>query len=312
MSKFIKDHSLSVGYNNSGQEFFDIINNYKKYIHSYFLSLTEDMMLKSYNKEEVISTLKKCNTFDVPSNVLFNIKTNKENIIFILNEIKNIINLQGITLLDPSFAHDIKELFPQLEIHLSVRFFDWNSKSPNQLIDELKQNKYYDIIDVINISGSQSYTDHLLIKKIKDLGIQTKLIVNESCIVNRSENYRHFEGFETANCSFGKCDKKCKDIIKKYPWMVLSKINMLKEMIQYYDIDILKISSRTINNDLLKFLLDYWTSDDGTSINNPLANIDFSKNYDLFLQWIAIRSYCKNDCFNCRLCEKFYNEFLEL
>ena len=38
----IKEKSLSVGYcNKLGQEFFDLLHRYKRYIHSYFFSITE-------------------------------------------------------------------------------------------------------------------------------------------------------------------------------------------------------------------------------------------------------------------------------
>ena len=207
MSKYIKEHSLSVGYNNTGQEFFDLINKYKNYIHSYFLSFTESMCYNPYNVDDVVSKLKKCNTYDIPANILFN-TSNDQMFDMFIDIAKEFLNLKGVTVLKLSTARKIKEKYPDLEIHLSVRYFDWNKNSVEKAMEDLMKNNDYKIIDVINISGAKSFTDHKLIDFIHSIGIKTKIIVNEGCIVNRSLNYNNFPGFNDCNCYSGPCKRK--------------------------------------------------------------------------------------------------------
>lgn len=311
MNNFINYNSISIGYNNTGQEFFDIIDKYRMYIHSYFLSFNESMMCVPYNMDDIVYTLKKCNTYDIPANILFN-TYNDDHCEMIINTAKTVINVKAVTVLKLSTARKIKEKFPDLEIHLSVRYFDWNNKSIEELVEDLFINDRYKFIDVINISGSKSFTDHNLMKSIQRYGIKIKLIMNESCIINRSVNFNDFNRFENCKCANAECHKFCNNVVSDYKWMELSRINMVKEMLQYYNIDILKLSTRDVpDNRYIDDLLEYWTSSYNTkSIYPPYGNIDISDKYDLFLEWCKIKSNCSGFCKDCKKCKEYYDKFI--
>ena len=312
MSKYIKDHSLSVGYNNTGQEFFDILYKYEKYIHSYFFSFSESMTCDKYNVIEVIDKLEKSNTYGIPANILFNTRDDKS-IIFFINLAKSFLNLTSITLFDLKNIKFIKNEYPYLSIHLSVRYFDWNNNSIDDLLQNIIKDDLYKYIDAINISGNRSFNDHELINVIHSLGIKVKFITNESCIINRSNNYSNFKNFEKLDCVNSQCNKYCLSIISKYPWMELARINLIKEMLQYYDIDILKISSRNIyDNEYIRSIIDYWITDENTkNIYPPDGTLDISKHYDMFLEWCKEKSFCRGNCVICKKCKKYYDIFIK-
>lgn len=312
MSKYIKENSISIGYNNTGQSFFDMIMNYSNYIHSYFLSFTESMKCNPYNIDEIKNTLKKCDTYHMPANILFN-TTDDIDWKKIIDDAKEILNVNAVTVFTLSIIEKIKSQYPDISIHLSVRYFDWIDETVEELIGGLLKNDIYELIDVINISGARSYTDHNLISFIHALGIKTKMIINEGCVPNRSLNYGEFPGFEKYNCKSGPCTKGCKMVMDENHWMELTRINMFKEMLQYYDIDILKLSSRDIDdNDYINKLLEYWTSDEPTQyIPSWFSNVNVDDNYDSFLEWCEIRSKCDGYCYKCQKCRDYYNQFIK-
>lgn len=312
MNSFVKPHSISVGYNRQGQTFFDLINRpeYKEYIHSYFLSLNRGLVSEDeYDPYEVADELSKCNRYDIPANLLFNDNISYKKIDALLKIFSSVGKLSAVTLLHPGVAPYIKDTYPGLKIHLSVRFFDWSLKSSTELI-----NQYYYLIthfiDVVNISGQKSYNDHMLFDFLRSHHIKTKMIMNEGCIINRSNNFKKLPGYGSGNCFCGTCDKLCDSVKKDYPWMGLATINIYKETLKFFDYDILKLSSRSLSNELIQGLLDYWTDENPTRYiylgNN--TQIDISKNYDVFLNWIEAKSVCIGDCWDCKRCIKFYKD----
>lgn len=317
MSKYIKEKSLSVGFNpESGQAFFDTLLIYKKYIKEYFFDISRNISGELYNENFVYSTLAECDTYDIPANLLFN---NIDSFIGFenkINRLKGIVNLQSVTVLDPSNAVIIKEKYPDLEIHLSVRFWDWG-RFPNPIarVEDLKNYP----IDVINISGVYSFNDQEICKAIHDIGMKVKFIVNEGCIIRKDMNYSQFPEFKDALCRTNPflpsaCLSMCRYVHKQYPWMELSRVNIFKESLQYYpDVDILKISGR---HRALRYVinqLEYWTSDnDSTILHLSFGSaLDISKHYDLFLDYIKTRSECSGYCYKCQRCKKYWEEFTE-
>lgn len=337
MGKYFNGKILSVGYNSGysqlqTQTFFDILNEYSSYIHSYFFSLSHALNNGRYIPKEIIEKLKKANTYNIPGNLLFNTTTyyNKDIGVYsrLINAIKDYVNLKAVTVLSYEDGKTIKESFPELEVHLSIRFWDYN-------IARIKEYSFSDMskyIDVINTSGSRSYNDHNLCKDIHDTGMKVKFIVNEGCIVGQDSNYNNFLEADSSckdkkilDCLDYKseserfnircsqvCKKTCDKVYQLYPWMELCRTNIFKESLQYFDYDILKISTRYANLDYVRQELEYWTSDETTSylFNNIYDSLPGIKDhYDTFLRYIEERSKCKCDCYHCRKCEKFYKEF---
>lgn len=307
MSKFIKDHSLSLGYNNTGQEFFDILHKHERYIHSYYFSLVETMKGFGLDPEKTAETLGSCNTYNIPANILFNTKKSEERWDELIRMVKDKVNLQAVTVLTLNTAKKVRDKYPELKIHLSVRYWDWMIDPSCKLIVERNAEILKENIDVINISGCWSYNDHELCDIIHDLGIQTKFIVNEGCLNKRFINYMRFDEFNENKCYEKPCKMFCNEVISRYPWMKLTNISLFKESVKHHDYDILKISTREQPNDILEQVLEYWVSDDPSQM---LKNITIHElNYSIFLEWIEVRSKCSNNCFECRRCEEYYNLF---
>lgn len=306
MSTYINYHSLSVGYNNTGQAFFDLISQYDPYIHSYFFSVTKAMDGSPYNTNEVLETLKKCNTYGIPANLLLNDNESQDNWESIISSIKNYVNLTDVSIISIDEIEEIKYKFPDLNIHISVRYFDWNT---DMSVDDLvldQIHKCKDYIDAVNISGYRSFNDHMIMDIIHSYGIKVKMIVNEGCIINRHENYNDLNGYKHIRCSIGKCYRICDKIVNDYPWMVLSRINLYKEMLKYYNIDILKLATRPLSLDKIEALLDYWVSDDNTKM--IFDSIPVYNHYDDFLKYCKIKSRCRGFCYDCMDCIFFYNK----
>lgn len=304
-SPFVKDHSISVGYNNTGQEFFDLLNNYHNYIHSYFFSMKETMKGLPLDPEQVLSTLKASNTYGIPGNIVFNSRDDEtNNWEFWLDMVMDHINISSTTIMSIKEAESIKKKYPDMEIHLSVRYYDWGycDNIIQQLPDMVGK------IDVINISGRNCFNDIPLISACQKVGIKTKFIVNEGCITHQKNNYTNFPEFKNGSCSGKPCKRTCDDVVKKYPWMQLSRINLFKEAVKYFGYDILKISSRSTSLDAIKFMLDYWASPNRTECAYDIMITD--RNYHTFVDYVQARVTCSNNCYQCRKCEKFYNDLI--
>lgn len=309
MSKYINEHSLSVGYNLDGQNFFDVLNKYHNYIHSYFFSLTRSMKGNMLKADEVLDKLKNCNTYNIPGNLLLNHPDDQSNWDELITIAKKAVNINAITLISLDNIEDIKQKYPELEIHLSVRFFDWNFNIPDYMLISRDEDIIKKYVDVINISGSKSFNDGSLVDYIHSLGCKTKMIVNEGCIINRHENYKLFYGYNNCRCDVGKCFRTCDSITRDYPWMTLSRINLFKEIIEYdrNRFDILKISARSLSNDKIDHMLEYWTSEDQTSI--IFNSINTERNYPAFREYCKRKMECNGICIKCMDCKKFYTAF---
>lgn len=117
---YIKEKSLSVGYNNiNGQEFFNILNERKPWINSYFFSVGETYNSAQMDIDKEIERICKLNTYDIPGNLLFNsFNLNKYYYgehLNIIAKLKNYINLSKITCLNMEMTKNIKYTFPDIE-----------------------------------------------------------------------------------------------------------------------------------------------------------------------------------------------------
>lgn len=339
MNNYLKEKQLSIGFNPKlGQTFFDLLNNpkHRKYIHSYFFSLNTQFPGDGSGKNlytapsEISELIKNLNTYDIPANLLLNDKYAENNRLKFLNMVKDIINLDAVTVLSLNAAKEIKKIYPNVKVHLSVRYFDWAIEDfvisgkelsinearkiiwekTNEIIDSNKEFKY---IDVINVSGAYSFNDFDLFSKIKNAGIQTKIIVNESCLANRYLMFKHFEN--TKSCYDGNCGE-CYALEKYHQWVNLTRNDIYKESIKYYhDIDIFKLSLRGANLEETERVISYYTSDEKTSFirfNTSRTKIYLmDKCYKIFLEYIDQISKCSRNCFYCKKCKDYYEKLMK-
>lgn len=106
MSDYIKPHSLSVGYNLTGQPFFDLLKKYEEYIHSYFFSFTDTMRCNPLSEIETIKLISTSDTYGIPSNLLLNSYNSEREYKKLVPLANKISNLYGVTILSPELAQN--------------------------------------------------------------------------------------------------------------------------------------------------------------------------------------------------------------
>lgn len=309
----LSEKSITVGFNPiHGQLFFDTIQMYDKFIDGYFFSPDHHIDGRSFIDSEIYNTLRSCNTHGYRGNILCNNFGEDIDIIDKIKKFKEIINLTSVTILNPDTCNIVKNKFPDIEVHLSVRFWDWGRfKDTISLLPMIKLSG----IDVINVSGAYHYNDFKFMNRVHELGMKVKFILEESCIVRKDMNYSNLPGFETAicranpfstiSCQFGMCEH----VIHKYPWMEFARVPIYKESPQCKYIDVFKLSSRFRSIEYVTLQLNYWTSSDRTRflyLYHDRLDINPDHKYQTFLEWIDNRSKCAGNCWNCRKCEKYY------
>lgn len=318
MRDYIKPNCLSVGFNSQmGQPFFNMLQKYRQYIHSYFFSVTEDYMYSSpLDVDSEIGKISKLNTYDIPANILFNSVNPESNSRYedIIDRLIGKINLTAVTVIDPDIGKRIKEKYPDLDIHISVRYFDadWKYLDNGGIhhLDE-KIKTLEGIADVINLSHL-SIHDIAIQHLCRAMGFKIKILVNEGCISHFHFNYSKLPGCESLTCyRDNKCKYDCSYVTSSYPFMELTRTYLYKEELKYIDYDILKFKSRDIAETReLERLISYWISPHRT---NLISNIGISDNesYEVFLKLIRDRSRCNNVCADCMKCEEYYNLLCE-
>lgn len=314
MSRYIKPNSLSVGYNNGGQGFFDVLNSYREYIHSYFFSFDYMYESKLLNQKKYKDVFRKCNTFDIPANVLINNYEISDNWRHIIEDALSYdINLTSVTVVSPEIASNIRKYYPQLEIHSSVRVIDRYVFNPYKIFEI-----FDGLVDVINMSVAHQHHDIKFQEKCKSKNIKTKFILNETCLLGMQYNYKNFEGFNNETCTHNNvtssCQKMCENVVNKYPWLDISRTRLYKESLPYMNHDIYKLATRLnyIYNRGIANILDYWTSDNPTRFIGVKRLISINdKNRKTFEDYIKFRNECSCDCNTCRKCEYFYNKLID-
>lgn len=324
MNNSITLKPISIGYNNDlGQEYFDLLNQYKQHLHSFFFSIFERYGKRKDDKyidpEEMIERIKHLDTYDIPGNLLFNNRSinEYESSIEYIDKLSNIINLSSVTIVNPLDGKIIKESFPHLERHLSIHYFDgkWSklqdiNGNGDYFIDELHKLQGY--IDVVNLSGSFHYNSHKVIKTCRELGFKVKYIVNEGCIVHQHINYSNFPECENLSCHSDDktgCTFNCMQILSKHPWMELCCTYMPKEYLQFIDIDIIKLSARSVTdiNEIQQMLYEYTSSRCSDHVGNVAIQ---PTSYDIFMEYLENKSLCKLNCYQCMKCKEYYDQII--
>ena len=86
-------------------------------------------------------------------------------------------------------------------------------------------------------------------------GIAVKYIANEGCVVNCNKNFGAF-------IPLRRYSRNCLKAIQAYPWFNLATVNIYKEFLDRYPVDIVKLATRRLPMKSITDLLDYWCSDD--------------------------------------------------
>lgn len=354
MSTLLNGRLISVGYNPTlGQQFFDVLidERFRQHIHSYFFSLTHQLSYdnsshaKDSNINEIVDILKSCNTYDIPANLLLNTYDEEAEYKTLIDAINDEINLTAVTCVTLECAKKIKDEYPWLTIHLSVKYFDWeiedqtiNDKNigfedvHNIIHQKAKEivafnNKHGHIVDVVNISGAFSYNDFELMRYLKDNKIKNKFILNELCNANRYFNFRNFFPDMNVYCYNSNCGV-CMTLHNEYNWTILTQGGIYKEQFDTYsDVDIFKLSSRRfLNIDELTSYLTYYTSPDPTqqllskdTIQLKPKNVPLSVSkiflgdgaYKAFLEYLEDIKTCSRDCYSCQKCKETFQKMIK-
>lgn len=294
------DNKLSIGYNLSEQAFFDVLNLYRKSIHSVFYGPGYGFRGDKLDPVSIVHNMSQCNTYDIPLNILFNdisIKVKDLEYWTRLSK-EQLPNVTSVTLISVEQCKFVRNTFPDLKIHLSVRI-------DQEVIDNMSN----DLYDVVNISGVYNFNDFEMMNFYKDKKNKlVKILLNEGCIPWGSVCMNKFKNYETARCGTTRCGSEaCRAFCEDYPYMNLARVNIYNEMIPHYNkyVDIYKITSREISSDKLKSILDRYFKSDKTSSSYSGHQI---MNYEKFLEWIPLRLKCDSQCYTCGICKKYYTQ----
>lgn len=286
----IDSTKITIGYNRSGQDFFDWLKD--KNIHSVFFSPTHNGYNQKFNEEDFYNEFIKLNTYNIPMNLLLNSFIDEKRWDELIYKYISLCNLTSVTCLNADVAKEIKIKYPMLELHLSVQTSNYKSY------------KSCFVFDYVNINGAYNFNKNKIENYRKYSKI--KFIANEGCIVGRSKNYENLNNFGMFECKC--CNNTCQKMEELYPWLALTRINLYKEFLNYIDIDLIKFASREISLNNIKLLYDYWTSDTPTKIIGNKIEI---KNYNAYNKWIEKRlNDCPMNCLSCKFCEQIYKEII--
>ena len=292
-TELIKNKNITIGYNLTGQEFFDTILCKRRYIKEFFFALTHTMPNMPLNIDMVYNSLKDINMYGIPGNLLLNNKYSQENYDKLIRLAETIVEVRSITVSDYDLAKRIKSEYRDKEIHISTH--------GSQLLDinDIDNN----IVSVVNINEPYFYEQKSLINKCKQENIKIKIIANRRCIPGKANNIAKLFNVETAKC----CNGICSNLYSKYKWIDLARCFMYKEFVDIYNPDYIKISTRECNNDEVRQLLNYWTSDDRT---RSIGDVKISDDkYDIYKSWIKDKwELCCGDCIRCGVCSEYYKK----
>jgi hypothetical protein len=293
----ISDHSLTIGYNLTGQEFFDTICFKKRYIEEFFFSLTHTMPKQKLDTEDVLAQLRDCDTYGIPGNLLLNTEASEGAWQQLIQSAMDAVPLQAVTVLTIDYAEKVKKAFPDLQVHISTH-------GATKLKAEDLGSGY---VDVLNVAEPYYYSEQQqgLIRRCKELGIRVKYIVNRGCVNNKHYLMSELVGRPIMCCQ----NYQCKQLLKEVPWLDLVRTNLYKEMLPYYDFKYLKISTRELSNEKVRQELEYWTS---TVPTKKVGQIEITPdNYNTFIVWCKTKASCKGNCSRCDKCKKIYERLMK-
>lgn len=295
----LHNSKLTVGYNCTGQEFFDTIRFKKKVIEEFFFSFCHTMPREPLNPDEIFDQLVHSEQYNIPANLLLNSNEECADWEHLVNRAFQCCqNLQAVTIMDIGTARAIKKRYPELKLHVSTAAAqDFKTED----IDP-------DIIYCVNLNEPDFYTEHQQnhIKACRELGVKLKYIVNRGCVFDKHDLMSTIADRPIQCCNH----YQCKQLLIDHPWLDLIRTNLYKEQIRYLDVDYLKLSTRERPNKVIHRLLEYWTSPE--MFTTHIGRIPLNNNtYKIFLEWIKTRDKCDGKCATCPTCKEYYKKFTE-
>lgn len=288
---------LTVGYNATGQEFFDTIAPFKNDIEEFFFSFTHTMPKAPLKYQDVYLSLMSSNHYGIPANLLLNTEHDQE---IWEREIEDAIEcscLQAVTVLDLDTARKIKAKYPWLKIHISTH------GAMNIKLEDLDR----DLIYAFNANEPYWQQERPVIDRCRELGIIVKYIVNRGCVFGKHDMMSKVSGRDIM-CCYG---YQCQQLMKEQPWLSLTRTNLFKEQVKGIRSDILKISTRERTNKEIRELLTYFTNLKPSQRISMMFADDVKltdSNYPYFLDWVNVKQDCSGECAECRKCEKLFKE----
>lgn len=289
----MRKYELSVGYNRSGQVFFDTVYGRPK-VTSWFFSLTHEYG-KNLDAWEMAKHFRSLDTYGIPANLLLNAGEDSQGYRSLIGLAETAgINLTAVTVLDIDTAKDVRSEYPKYAIHFSVNGAD----------NETDVGKMKGIVDVYNVSGRSSFNSIKLMHECHENNIVVKYIANEGCVVNCDKNFGAFVPLK-------KCNRNCRKAVQAYPWLNLATVNIYKEFLDRYPIDIVKLATRRLPMKSITCLLGYWCSNDPQTRYWAGGDLD-EKTRPVFEKWMDARMSCDGYCASCKKCKKIYDKLVRL
>lgn len=294
---------ISVGYNRTGQKFFDYIARFKETIHSYYFN-PSCTFSQSFPWTGELERMRGLNTYGIEGNILFNIlpfqKSTADNA-RVLEEFLKLpnLNINAVTVLTQESIDFFKKIDSSLKFHISVHV-------PIESTKDLRTHFRIEDVHCINLSQKQVFNLDL-ISEIHDLGIKVKLLANEMCAWDRNNWYNYFFG-ENVCRTTGFCGRGCRQKFRgEHAWLNLTRQGFTKEFLPYYGdkLDIIKISSRCMPLNYLKLICEDFLQNDKSSFFDQCIFAD-----GIPAAFIEKRFQCDHRCKECLFCREIYDRYV--
>lgn len=302
---FIKENSISVGYNLGGQAFFNLCHKYRKYINDIYFSNLFTMPGGHIDDNNILEILSTVDTYNMPLNLVMNrpdahLEQNIDN----LKSVYSVLNINRVTVIDLVVAKRISEEFPDIEIDLSThsKIYDTSEIEDSNIK-----------LHAINIDepSRSMYTDSFF-EYLRQNNIKVKYIVNRRCLYQKKDIVELLSSNKISCCASGSgITNRCELIMNHSPWVRLISVALYKEDLLYNPwIDCIKLSTRELSLVNIARLLSYWTSDDRTTF---AYNIDIhdDNRYAKFMEIQKIKSRCSHECMSCMACKYMYDDLIQ-
>lgn len=289
----------SIGYNGSGQVFFDYLNKKNQYVHSFYFSPTHNFYNNIDWREEK-EKFKRFNTYDIEANILFNLNTSLESR-DILRSFLNLdnLNLTAVTVLNQTAVNMFKKVKSNLKYHISVN-------KHISSVEELREQ--FDLSDIycINLDYKHIF-DLKLMNQIKEQGIKVKIIPNEMCVYGRE---KFFDKLNKKACSNdGYCHEKCWDVlVGDLEWLNITRQGFTRAFLPYFEnkVDIIKLSTRGCPLSIIdNYFMSFISGREDCIFNR------YSLPEDKLEEYIKMRFKCSHNCFECLYCKNLFYKYVK-
>ncbi len=285
-------------------------------------------VVKKLTIEDIIKVIKFCKENGLKTNLLLNSTCegldwysplNVSKVLKLVKILHMENGLDGVTIANPLFIQKIRKEFPKLEISASVL----------SQIDSVQRAMFFSKFGSDIITPDRDINRDLeLLKEIKEVGCELKLMVNEGCLFKCPYRIFHFnlishwskEGIIPKDYFFFNCPeitKKDPSQILKSSWINPENLRKYKEITNYFKITgrtrttewilntVKSYLSENLEGNLLEIMdsnLDFVKNKFGAHINNK--ELEKEKFFDKVLS-------CNKNCFKCKRCEELAKKLIK-